>query len=217
MKSFDNFKWNFNQCLAELEKLENLLSEKEELRETEDILPFFKKNKHLSAYIGFYATSLNRFDKIKYEFDFFGDCRADLVVGDSVKNCYCFIEFEDATKDSIFKNSNRGLSVWSSRFEQGFSQIIDWFWKINDFQGTSRFKDVFGENFIDFYGLLIIGRDQFISPLEKERLRWRSQKIVIDSHRVYCITFDQLAHDIRANLNSYLVAREEESNSVFES
>jgi hypothetical protein len=65
MKSFDNFKWNFNQCLAELEKLENLLSEKEELRETEDILPFFKKNKHLSAYIGFYATSLNRFDKNK--------------------------------------------------------------------------------------------------------------------------------------------------------
>jgi hypothetical protein len=74
-----------------------------ELKENEDILPFFKDRPNLSACIGWYSPD-NLCNQIKHEFTLFGDFRADLVVGDSRNNTYCFIEFEDATKDSIFKN-----------------------------------------------------------------------------------------------------------------
>ncbi|NTW19795.1 MAG: DUF4263 domain-containing protein, partial [Nostocales cyanobacterium W4_Combined_metabat2_030] len=133
---------------------------------------------------------------------------------DSVNNTYCFIEFEDATKNSIFVNKKgKTTSEWSARFEHGFSQIIDWFWKIDDYKNTSLARSIFGSENIEFYGILVIGRDAFISPIDKARLNWRLNKVLVDSRKVICITFDQLARDMRDRLSLYPLIYEAESEA----
>ncbi|MEQ8960543.1 MAG: DUF4263 domain-containing protein [Coleofasciculus sp. C2-GNP5-27] len=57
--------------------------------------------------------------------------------GDSVKKAYCFVEFENADSNSIFVDKpGKSSPEWSSRFEKCFSQIIDWFWKLDDLEKT---------------------------------------------------------------------------------
>jgi hypothetical protein len=213
MKGLDSFNLDIKKCLFELEEFEKLLLNNKELKESKDILPFFKQRLHLSAFIGFYVPQIIRFNQIKHEFTFFGDFRADLAVGDSVNNTYCFIEFEDATEDSIFVEKGRSTSDWSPRFEHGFSQIIDWFWKIDDFKNTSLARSIFESENIEFYGILVIGRDNFLSDIDKTRLKWRLNKVLVDSRKVICITFDQLARDMRDRLSLYPLIYEAESEA----
>ncbi|MEM9275497.1 MAG: Shedu immune nuclease family protein [Cyanobacteria bacterium P01_F01_bin.143] len=208
MRNLNPFRLSLTKCVSELDEFDKLL-QNEELQEAKDILPFFKKNLHLSAFLGSYVPNINRFDILKHEFTFFGDFRADLVVGDSITRNYCFIEFEDATRNSIFVKKSRSTSEWSPRFEHAFSQIIDWFWKMEDFKNTTEFRSIFGSENIDFYGMLIIGRKSFLSSLDKARLEWRLNKVLIDSRKVICITFDQLAEDIRDRLQLYSLLRDE--------
>lgn len=56
--------------------------------------------------------------------------RADFVVADVDREEFCFIEFEDAKKASIFRtvmNKKTSTYSWSYRFEHGASQVIDWY------------------------------------------------------------------------------------------
>lgn len=213
MRGLDSFDIDIKQCWVELEEFENLLRNNRELNERKDILPFFKERLHLSACIGWYPSD-NLCNQIKHEFTLSGEFRADLVVGDSINNIYCFIEFEDATKNSIFVNKKgKTTSEWSARFEHGFSQIIDWFWKIDDYKNTSLARSIFGSENIEFYGILVIGRDAFISPIDKARLNWRLNKVLVDSRKVICITFDQLARDMRDRLSLYPLIYEAESEA----
>lgn len=207
LKPLDSFNFDVRRCITELNEFEKLL-DKEELREAQDVLPFFRSNLHLSAFIASYVAGIVRFDRIKHEFAVFGDFRADLVVGDSVSGTYCFIEFEDATKNSIFVEKGRSTSDWSPRFEHGFSQIVDWFWKLDDFRNTAQFRAVFDSDSINFYGMLVIGRESFLSPIDKNRLKWRLNKVLIDSQKIICITFDQLARDIKDRLSLYQLSYE---------
>ncbi|HCA97100.1 MAG TPA: hypothetical protein DEP38_21515, partial [Cyanobacteria bacterium UBA9226] len=64
------------------------------------ISPFFRERHHLSAFIGSYHTNINRFDRLAFEYDIFGDFTEDIVVGDFVGKAYCFVEFEDAASNS---------------------------------------------------------------------------------------------------------------------
>jgi hypothetical protein len=73
------------------------------LREREHILPFFRSHRHLAAPIGTRNPDIVNPDRIAFEFDIFGDCKADLVIGDSQSHQHCLVEFEDATAASIFK------------------------------------------------------------------------------------------------------------------
>jgi len=210
LNPLNSFNFDVIKCISELEEFEKLL-EQEEIRESHDIIPFFKRNLHLSAFVASYVAEIVRFDRIKHEFTFFGDFRADLVIGDSVNKTYCFIEFEDATQNSIFVNKGRSTSDWSPRFEHGFSQIVDWFWKLDDFKNTAQFRAIFDSDSINLYGMLIIGRDSFLSPIDKNRLRWRLNKVLIDSQKIICITFDQLARDLKDRLSLYQVSYESDS------
>ncbi|MDD1428630.1 DUF4263 domain-containing protein [Dolichospermum sp. ST_sed9] len=202
MRGLDSFDIDIKQCWVELKEFENLLRDNKELNERRDILPFFKGRPHLSACIGWYAPD-NLCNQIKHEFTLSGEFRADLVVGDSVNNIYCFIEFEDATKDSIFVNKGRSTSEWAPRFKDGFSQIIDWFWRIDDYKNTAQFRSIFGTENIEYQGIIVIGRDEFLSELEKARLKWYLNRVVVDSRKVICKTFDQLARDTRNRLSRY--------------
>lgn len=204
MRGFESFHFSIESCKIEIQKFKVLL-QKDELRERDDILPFFKENKHLSAFLGVYHPEIINFDLIKHEFCLFGDFYADLVVGDSEKSSFCFIEFEDARKESIFKkNFNKSTLEWSPRFEHGFSQLVDWFWRIDDYRRTQQLKNIFGnDESFSFTGLLIIGRDSFLAELEKARLKWRLEKVLIDSRKVNCITFDQLLSYLEERLLIY--------------
>ena len=55
-----------------------------------------------------------------------GNFLSDLVVGDSVTQSYCFVEFEEAAPTSLFVSKpDISTPEWSPRFERGFSQIVD--------------------------------------------------------------------------------------------
>lgn len=155
--------------------------------------------KHL---FGFAPNSLNACDCLKFEFEL-GNFRADAVIGDSVEHRFCFIEFEDALKTSIFTKSKRSYDTWSKRFEGGFSQLIDWFEHLNYMEHNPLLKDTFGSQTIEIEGILVIGRDAFLDDQNRCRLRWRQNHVLIDSHKIACLTFDQFYRKIDRRINRY--------------
>jgi hypothetical protein len=49
-------------------------------------------------------------------------------------------------------------------------------------------------------GLLILGRDHFLQPGERERLEWRRSHVVVASQLIQCVTFDGLLEDLEGRL-----------------
>ena len=209
MKDFIKLDFNPHIVRSQLRELRYLLDKNKSLSEKDDILPFFRDNHQLSAFIGSYHPKINRFNRLAFEYDIFGDFTADLVIGDSIKKSYCFVEFEDAASNSIFvSRSGKNTPEWSSRFEKGFSQILDWFWKLDDLEKTDAFEDRFTARNIDYMGLLIIGRNEHLEPREKKRLEWRQKNLILNSKQVYCMTFDELYDDLLFRLEKYQLAAE---------
>jgi Domain of unknown function (DUF4263) len=207
MKDFIHLEFDPSICQSELTELKRLLQSKHSLSERDDILPFFRERQHLSAFVGSYHPKINRFDRVAFEYDLFGDFAADLVVGDSVKKSYCFVEFEDAASNSIFiSKPGKSSPEWSPRFEKGFSQIVDWFWKLDDLKKTEDFENRFNPRAIDYMALLIIGRNEYLEPREKKRLAWRQQNLLVNSKHIYCLTFDELYDDLLFGLDKYRLA-----------
>lgn len=207
MKKFIPLEFEPRVCRSQLAELQQLLQSKQSLSERDDILPFFRERHHLSAFVASYHPQINRFDRIAFEYDLFGDFTADLVVGDSVKKSYCFVEFENANSKSIFvAKSGKSSPEWSPRFEKGFSQIIDWFWKLDDLEKTDDFENRFNGRSIDYMGLLIIGRNEHLESREKKRLVWRQQNLIVNSKHIYCIIFDDLYDDLSFRLDKYRFA-----------
>jgi hypothetical protein len=113
--------------LNELNKYEQLLKSKKDLSERDDIIPCFKKNKHLSAYIGALYLEIEVGTEVCAEFDISGKLRADLLVGSKAKRKFCIIEFESGEEGTIFKKQNRKNPEYAPRFEHAFSQIVTGF------------------------------------------------------------------------------------------
>jgi hypothetical protein len=103
------------------------------------------------------------------------------------------VEFEDASPNSVFtKKRGKSTPEWSPRFEHGFSQILDWFRILEDQQRTAQFKSRLGAESIQYLGLLVIGRRQFLDEAQYQRMRWRSEQVQVGARQVHCITFDEL-------------------------
>jgi Shedu protein SduA, C-terminal len=199
MTSFDSISFSSQRAEADLGQFKRLLDmhSRTPLRERERILPFFQSHRQVAALIGRYNFKLITSDQIAFEFDIFGDHKADLVVGDSRRNQYCFIEFEDGAETSVFKKSGKATSEWSPRFDHGFNQIIDWIYWFDNQRGTAPYLSRFGVAPIQFVAVLVIGRDRFLEkPLDRERLVWRSEHVIVASRKVNCITYDQLYRDL---------------------
>ncbi|MCP4107228.1 MAG: DUF4263 domain-containing protein [Desulfobacteraceae bacterium] len=204
MKQFESFDFDPYICRKELKELKSLLDENRELKERQDILPFFRARKHLSVFAGSYVPDIVNFDMIAYEFSFYSDFSSDLAIGDSETKTFCFVEFEDATDTSIFRRrGKKSTPEWSPRFEHGFSQIVDWFWKLDDMSRTADFKNRFGTHYINYYGLLVLGRSTEMEYREQQRLKWRLDKILVDSKHIFCVTFDDLYSDLENRLKIY--------------
>jgi len=192
------------KCRTELAAFRKLLDSNRELRERKQVQQFFKKRKQLSAFIGTFAVNLGPAKLIAFEFPFMGDFSADIVLGNRETSTFCVVEFEDGKSNSIFKKvANKSTTEWSPRFEHGFSQLVDWCCTLDDFKKTDRFAKDFGHGHIRFTALLILGRNAGVSEQDRKRLRWRTEKVRIDSHTVECLTFDDLYESLNMRISFY--------------
>jgi hypothetical protein len=202
MKKFEEITFNYDLCQTQFSQFRTLLETKEELGEAADILPFFRDRGQLAVLLGMFNPRIGWADRIAYEFDVFGDFACDLAVGEWSNGSYCFIEFEDAQKDSIFKKrGEKATREWAPRFDRGFSQIIDWCHKLHDRTNSADFVSRFGQHSINFEAVLVIGRDQHIDAGERLRLDWRSNFVMVNSKKVHCMTFDQLLSQLSTRLS----------------
>lgn len=203
MKRFQSFSFDPRQARSEIDRFRQLLSSKVDLSETGDLLPLFKKNKHLIALLGTFNNSISNMDRIAYEFDLFGDFVCDFAVGDSNNLAYCFIEFEDATEHSVFCPSQRPSSEWGRRFEKGFSQIADWALQLDQCKVLNTFRNRFGSHTIDSHSVLIVGRACYVDSAEEERLRWRKSCVSINNQKISCMTYDHLLEEMNNYMKRY--------------
>ncbi len=205
MKDFIGVAFDPVRSKAELVELGVLLQSGANLSESKDIQPFFKARHQLTAFLGTFAANVGPGNWIAYEFPIFGDFATDIVVGNKEQGAYCLIELEDAKPQSIFARV-RGKSTkqWGQRFEHGFSQLVDWFYALDDQKNTQRFAKDFGPGHISFTGLLIIGRSAALSESDRHRLQWRMEKVSVNSHDVYCLTFDDVYEWLSWRIGHYL-------------
>ena len=195
MTSLEVIPFRMKPIRKELGDFAHLLQQNNDLDERKTILPFFASHKALSAFLGCFSLQIIRPDRMKHEFGISGDFTCDLFVGDSERRSYCFVEFEDAGPNSLLKRTGgKGTPEWSARFEHGFSQLVVWFCRLDDEAKLKKWANVFGGGHVHYSGMLIAGRDAFITGNE-DRLRWRSERVLINTKAVLCMTYDQLLRD----------------------
>ena len=207
MAVLTSHKINKKQLKDDLVEFKKLLNDpnKPELDELKDIQNLYKSRPDLCAFMGMYNPYI--IDKKNLvtacEFSIFGDHKADLVIGDTANHAYSFIEFEDAKEESIFKKSGKLTPEWSTRYEHGFSQLVDWILWLEDSKGTTAFQGRFGSKSIRYNVLLVIGRDKYLTPALQERMDWRSDHVVIHSKQFNCITLDKLYLDLTERIKGF--------------
>jgi Domain of unknown function (DUF4263) len=135
--------------------------------------------------------------------DLFGDFSCDVAAGDSEANAYTLIEFEPALENSIFMKlqANKSMRRWSPRFEHGFSQLVDWAWRISsEGEASAAFRRIFGDDNPAIHLLLVVGRDADLGKDDLARLRWRANHTSLGQFRMSCFTFDGILNSIRRRL-----------------
>jgi hypothetical protein len=202
VKEFLSIAFDHHQCLREALALRDLLAARTDLEENRDIKPFFESHRQLAAYLGSLSGDLVRSDLLAYQYQLFGDFTCDLVVGDSSRKAYGFVELEEAATASIFRRQGQKATLeWSTSFEHGLSQIIDWFWKLDDMAHTDDFEARFGRRRAQYFGLLVVGRSSALaSSREQQRWEWRRRKVLVNSLPIIHVTYDELCDYLLARL-----------------
>jgi hypothetical protein len=211
-KAFDHILFDAAHVERDLKAFRLLLDSNPSLSEKRELQPFFKTRKQLSAFIGTIDPKVGLATELAFEYQFFGDFAADLVLGNKQNRAFSVIEFEDGRKNSIFvKLKAKTTKEWSRRFDHGFSQLVDWFWKLDDLKKTDAFRSAFGEGHVRFSALLIAGRSGGVSDEDRKRLDWRTEKVRVDSHSIECVTYDDLYEVLANRLKLYPKASRFES------
>jgi len=193
MKNFIDLQLDVNLCKRELDEFANLLGQTKQLKEQEHVLPFFKQRKHLSGFVGTLVPYIAPPNKLAYEYELFGDFSVDMIVGDSASRYYVLIEFQAGTTNSTFrKKRGKETPEWSPDFETGFSQIVDWLWLLDDMKQTRKFKESFGSEDANIQAILVAGRSTNLQVREKQRLKWRFNKVLVNSVHISALTYDEL-------------------------
>lgn len=212
-KDFTEVAFNHVQFKMELDQFRDLLNSKKILGERE-IQELFKASLHLTAYIGTTFGNIGVAKQVAYEVQIMGDYGADIVFGNREKQ-FCFVELENGGPDSVLeKVGKKSTKEWSKRFEHGFSQIVDRFCHLDDFKKTDRFHRNFGYGHIDFVGLLLIGRNEGLDADDIRRLRWRTHNVIVSSHPVVCMTYDDLYKELNEGYDRYSEAFKVETTST---
>jgi hypothetical protein len=215
LKEFTRVQFDPVRCRQELAAFRALLDGKRELEEKADLKPFFEANQHFSALLGSYGWDNAHYDLLAFQYQLFGDFSCDLVVGDSNRKAYGLVELEDATAGCLFRQQGRKATPeWATRFEHGFSRILDWFWKLDEVAHTEEFVERFGDRRAPFFGLLVAGRDEHLAhPRERRRWQWRARKVLVNSLPIRFVTYDQLCQDLSIKLGGlHAAARQAEAD-----
>lgn len=193
---------NKTTCQNDLVEYKALLDSADELDET-TLGNFFISHPNLILLIG--KMGFNFTPRLyQNEFNFFNEFYADFAVANQNKSQFIFVEFEDAKSDSIFKEIRNSRTVrheWSEKFEHGYSQIINWFYRLDDYSKTDKIEDHFGVKTFNYSGILVIGRKKFIQhPGLKRRIEWRNSKVDVNKKVITCYTFDDLYEELKEKL-----------------
>jgi hypothetical protein len=200
---FTPYSFDAAACRDQLKDLQALLEGSADIEESV-FHDFFEHRTHLRALVGHYNPQLKQPDRLAWEYPIFGDFRCDFAIGDSAQAAYTFVEYEDARPKSLFvKQGAKATRAWSSRFDAGYSQIIDWFYKLQVMTNTPDMEARFGRRTIRYLGVLIIGRNQHIDAGERMRLEWRREHVVVNSKHLVCVTYDELVNDLLLNLDQF--------------
>jgi hypothetical protein len=197
---------DLDTCKNDLIEFQALLNSDDELDET-PFLQFFRSHPHLILLMG--NLGLQESSHYKAEFNLFNEFRADFAISNREQNSYVFVEFEEATKYCIFEPVGNSPGIirfqWSKIFEHGYSQIIDWFYRLDDFAETKKFKEHFSVDEIDYSGYLVIGRKKSSIPNfgYQARLDWRSKKILVNGRSVICLTYDELYIELQRKIDEW--------------
>jgi hypothetical protein len=180
MKEFVSVAFDRDRCRQQLETLRTILASGQPLEETRDLKPFFEASPDLMTFLGFFGPGCFAADRVAYQYQLFGDFACDIAVGDSLRHVYGFVELEDANGHGIFRRQGaKAVLEWTPRFERAFSQVVDWFWKLDDMAGTAEFETRFGRRGARYFGL------------------------VVNSLPVYRVTYDELCDDLTARLDGH--------------
>jgi antiviral defense system Shedu protein SduA len=211
MKKLADIAYDPGRGAQELREFGDLLASRAELAERADIQQFFKDRRHLSALVGTCGPHGSVADCLAFEFPIVGDFTADLVAGNRAPQAFLMVELEDAKRNSVFKKAgDRAAKDWSTQFNRGFSQIVDWFCSLDDFRRTRRFTRDFGSGHVRFSGLLVIGRSANLDDEERQRLSWRADKVRVDSIQVGCMTYDDLYEALSFRMRIWGIATDAE-------
>jgi hypothetical protein len=204
MKRLTPHVFDKHKCRLEWNEFDQHLKKYPVLDENKHVLPFFKARHDLSLLIAKYVPRTANADVLAHEYPLYGDFKADLIVGDSSTHNYLLVEFEDGRPDSIFKKKKgRATPDWAPRFECAFSQLVDWLWMLDDMRSTGGFTTDFGDRHAKFLRLIVIGKGMSLGPQEKSRLRWREDKIMVNSNGVSIVSFEQLSSALDSWLRTY--------------
>ncbi len=216
MKGFQRFTFRESSLRCEVENLRMLLNPGSavELQENQHLSPAFKASPNLVSIIGAAFGGVTNPDLIAQEYWILDKLRCDFAVCNSRHQTYCFIELEDAVKNSVFVERKptlfNGLMGrppyydWAPRFEHGTSQMLDWIRILEDSKQTGYYRAHFGSsNEFEAQFVLVIGREEFLSPDQKERLAWRCKSVQAAGHKVKCITYDRLLDEVDFQLANY--------------
>ena len=198
----------YTRVLADLRRefseFEALLAPGTPLREARDILPFLRPRPHLCAAFGFANAYLHMPDRLAQEVTLFGGFRCDLIVGDSRSEQFTLVEIEDATRTSVFEATRgRAFPRWSGRFEKGFSQLVDWAWRLDHERAPSvTLESVLGCGNPKLHHLLVIGRQHWLDAASEARLEWRRMHIGIANQRATIWTYDTFREFVRRRIEA---------------
>src|SRR5262245_21901385 len=160
MPDFQPHAFDRSICRQQVQELKALLDSSADLGEAV-FHDFFEPRLHLRALIGRYNHEVESTDRLAWQYPIFGDFRCDFAIGDWTRKAYTFVEYEDARPNSLFvKQGEKATRAWSPRFDSGYSQIIDWFYKLQVMTDTPDMEARFGKRSIRYLGVLIIGREQ---------------------------------------------------------
>ena len=189
-----------------LHELETLLGAGDMLTERKHILPFFQARPQIIAALGFNNGDVSQPDVYATELDLFGDFVCDAASGDSTEAAFTLIEFEDAKPNSIFRarESGKSMRAWSPRFEHGFSQLVDWAWRIDAENSSAALQRVFGMAPLSIQFLLVAGRRTDLTDGDLRRLTWRAHNLRLGPFNMVCRTFDHVLSTIRRRLNAVM-------------
>src|SRR5271169_3668292 len=143
-------------CRQQVQELKALLDSSADLGETA-FDDFFEPRAHLRALVGRYNPSVISPDRLAWQYPVFGDFRCDFAIGDSTRKAYTFVEYEDARPNSLFvKQGKKATRAWAARFDGGYGQVIDWFYKLQVMTDTPDMEARFGNRSIRYTGVLIV-------------------------------------------------------------